>query len=124
MNEDNFQTLLTAIIELKMDPTTMKDWQCSNREHKEVPPCSDQLDFIDLQACDSENSVRDVAKKGPTASYPGKKTTKSYMVSMEDSCMACNKDNHSLYGCNTFIALSPNKREWIFSGTVVCVSIA
>ena len=72
MNEDNFETLLTAILELKMDPTTMKDWQHSTWEHSEVPPCSDLLDFIDLQASDSENSLHDVVKKCPTALYPDK----------------------------------------------------
>ena len=51
MDEDNFETLLMAIIEFKMDPTTMKDWQCSSWERKEVPPCSDLLDFLNLQAC-------------------------------------------------------------------------
>ena len=50
MNEDNLDTLLTAIVEFEMDPTTMRDWQ----EQKEVPTCSDLLDFFDLQAHDSK----------------------------------------------------------------------
>ena len=97
MDEDNFETLLTAIVELKMDPTTTRDWQRSSREHKEMSQFANQLDFIDLQACDLKNSVRDVVKKRPTASYPGQKMTKSYKASVEDSCVAYKEDNHPLY---------------------------
>ena len=67
INEDSFEAFLTAITELKMDPIIVRDWQRSSREHKEVPPCSDLLDFINLQAYDSENSLRDVVKKPPQA---------------------------------------------------------
>ena len=74
MDPVNFgETLLTAFTELKLDPTTMRDWQCSTREHKEVPPFEDLLNFLDLQARDTVNSVHDVVNKHPTASNPGKK---------------------------------------------------
>ena len=119
MDQDNFGgMLLMAMIALKVGPTTctMRDRQRSSREHKEVPPFADLLDFIDLQVSDTENSVRDVVEKHPTASYPGKRMTKSYTPSVEDICMACKKDNHPLYGCKSSIALSPR--------TVVCASVA
>ena len=92
MNEDKFETVLTGIIELKLDPTTMRDWQHSTRENKEVPPFEDLLDYLDLQARDTKNSVRDVVNKCPTASNPGKRTTKSYTASMEDVCVAWKND--------------------------------
>ena len=50
---------------IKLDQTTMRDWQRSTREHREVPPFEDLLDFLDLQARDTENSVCDVVKKDP-----------------------------------------------------------
>ena len=110
VDENKFETLLTGIVELKLDPTTMRDWQCSSRENNKVPPFEDLLDFLDLQARDMENSVCDVVKKRPTASNSGKKTTRSYTASVEDSCVACKKDSHPLYGCKSFIALSTDKR--------------
>ena len=64
MHPVNFgETLLTAFIQLKLNPTTMRDWQRSTREHREVPQFEDLLNFLDLQACDTENSVHDVLKK-------------------------------------------------------------
>ena len=117
--------LLTAIVELKMDPTTMRDWQHSSREHKEVQPCLDLLDFSDLQARDLENSVLDVVKECPTAavlSYPGKGMTKSYTARVEDSCVACKKDDHPLYGCKSFVALSPDKRMAFVQDSHLCIN--
>ena len=72
MKEDSFEMLFMANLVLKMEPTTMRelDWQHSSRKHKEVPPCSDLLEFVDLRAHDLENSLRDVVKKSPTSSYP------------------------------------------------------
>ena len=48
MIEDSFEMLLTAILELKVDPNMMRLWQHSSQKHKEVSSCSDQLEFIDL----------------------------------------------------------------------------
>ena len=111
VNEDSFEMLLMPILELKIDPTMMRDWQRSSWEHNEVPPCSDLLDFIDLQACDSENSLRAIVKKCPPATHPDKTTTKSYMTSVEDNCVVCKRDNDPLYVPKTFIVLSPEKRN-------------
>ena len=87
MKEGRFDMLLMAILELKMDPITIRGWQHSSREHKEVPPCSDLLEVVDLQARESESSLRDVVKKRSTNSYPDKRTTNFYMVCMEDNCV-------------------------------------
>ena len=122
MNEDKFETLLTGIIELQLDPTTMRDWQRTTRENKEVPIFEDLLDFLDMQAHDTENSVRDVEKKRPTASNPGKRTTKSYTASVDDSCVACKNDYHPLYGCKLFIALLPDKRMQLVQDSRLCTN--
>ena len=111
MDPDNFgETLLTAFMELKLDPITMRGWQRSTREHREVPPFEYLLDFLGMQARDTKNSVRDVVEERPTASNPGKKMTKSYTASVDDTCVSCKEDNCPLYGRKSFIALLPDKR--------------
>ena len=75
MVEVKFETLLTGIIKLKLVLTTTRDWPRSTREKKEVPSFEDLIDFFDLQACDTENSIGDVVKKCPAASNPGKRTS-------------------------------------------------
>ena len=116
--------LLTGITELKLDPTIMKDWQRSTREKIEVPPFEDLLDFLDLQARDTENSICDVVKRHPTASNPGKRTTKSYTAGVEytGTCVACKNDYHSLYGCKLFVALSPDERMQLVWDSRLCMN--
>ena len=87
-----------------------------------MPPFEDLLDFLDLQARDTENSVRDVVKKRPTASNPGKRTTRSYTASVEDHCVACKNDHHPLYGCKSFVALSPDKRMQLVRDSRLCMN--
>ena len=122
MDEDKFEKLLTGIIQLKLDPTTMKDWRRSSREKKEMPPFEDLLDFLNLQARETEISVRDGVKKRPTASIPGKRTTKFYTVSVEDSCVACKNDYYLLYGCMLFFALLPDKKMQLFRDSRLCIN--
>ena len=118
MDPDNFgETLLTAFIELKLDPTTMRYWQRFNRGHKKVPPFEDLLDFLDLQARDTENSMRDVVKKCLTASNPGKKsdpTRPAWRIVAWQARMTtilCKDARHSSHNHST--------REWNLSRTVV-----
>ena len=62
IDKDNFETLLMGIIEFKLDLTTMKDWQRASHEHKEMSPFEDLLDFLHLQARDTEKSMCDIVK--------------------------------------------------------------
>ena len=99
VKQDKYESLITAILESKMDSSMIKEWERYNRDQK-TPPYTEVLKFLDLQAQDTENIViRDDVRK--------QLVTKTYTASMEDTCVACKKDNHSLYGCKSFIALSP-----------------
>ena len=122
MDEDKFETLLAGIIELKVDPTTMKDWQHFTREKKEVPLSEDLLDFLDLQACDTEKSVRHVVKKRPTASNPGERTTKSYTASVKILVLHARMTIILYMGTGRSLHYCPT-RECSLSGTVVYASI-
>ena len=122
MNENKFEMLLTGVIELKLDPTTMWDWQRSTGEKKEVPAFKDLLDFLYLQANDTENSVRDVVKKRPKESNPGKKTIKFYTAVVEDTCVVCKNDYHPLYECKLFVAISPDKRMQLVRDSHLCIN--
>ena len=87
-----------------------------------MPPFDDLLDFLDLQAHHTENSVCDVVNKRLTTSNPGKRTTKSFMASVEDICVACKNDYHPLYGCKSFVALSPDKRMQLVWDSRPCIN--
>ena len=122
MDPDNFgETLFMAFIELKLDPTTMRDWQGSTWENRKVPLFEDMLDFLDLHVHDTKNSVCDIVKKHPTASNPGN-TARSYTASVEDGCVECKKNNHPLYGWKALIASSPDKRMELVRDSCLCIN--
>ena len=50
---------LTSILELKLDPDTMFEWQRHSNSSSAVPHYSDLLEFIDLRARATEHSVND-----------------------------------------------------------------
>ena len=46
-----------SLIELKLDPTTMFEWQCHTQNQVEVPHCKEVLEFLDHRAQASEIAV-------------------------------------------------------------------
>ena len=53
---------ITSVIELKLDVTTMFEWQKHSQSCREVPHYQDLLDFIDLRAQASETTINDQTK--------------------------------------------------------------
>ena len=48
---------VTAVLELKLDTTTMFEWQKHSQDQSDVPDCQDLLDFLNLRAQASETSL-------------------------------------------------------------------
>ena len=56
---------ITSTLELKLDVTTMFEWQKHSQSSTDVPPYQELLEFIDLRAQASEASTSDLTKKAP-----------------------------------------------------------
>ena len=65
MRHDSFESLVTANLEAKMDQTTMQEWQRYSRGHKDILPFSLVLEFMDLQARDTYNTIHVVQSSWP-----------------------------------------------------------
>ena len=48
--------------------------------------------------------------------------TKSYTSSVEDTCVACKKDSHPLYGSKSFFVLSPDKGMELVLDNHLCLN--
>ena len=59
---DHSGGFVTALIEMKLDQNTMFEWQRHNQDQIDVPPFAELLEFIDLQAPASENTVQRMIK--------------------------------------------------------------
>ena len=49
-NSDSFDTVLTVILQQKLDEKTRLKWAGFSSEHESVPSCTELLKFLDLQA--------------------------------------------------------------------------
>ena len=114
MKEEPDPSFITSIVELKLDPTTLFEWQKHSQDTTDhVPHCQEILDFLDLQAQASEVLSTPPRKQG--APPHGKKSTPSGKVpsyaALNDSarshCILC-PERHPLYACAKFKAMSHN----------------
>ena len=84
-------TLLTIIMELKLDEVTKLKWMEHSNHSKTTPPHSELLKFLDLQAQHFESAPPE--RKLQTTAH------KTYAAATEETCIACGRGNHSVGKC-------------------------
>ena len=101
-------TFITSVLELKLDQSTMFEWQKHSQESTDVPHYQKLLDFIDLRAQASEVSASDAVRKSKVDTYQVKKPYFKSVVShagIADPvplCVVCKSERHPLYICQKF----------------------
>ena len=110
-----------SMLELKLDPNTMFEWQKESQHLTEIPHFQKLFDFINLWAQGSEVSVSD-HKKAPRnedhlvkLSNATGKVIASFSASATDSTsspyIACKSEKHPLYACMQFKSLPHEQRD-------------
>ena len=88
---NSFDTVLAVILQQKLDKKTRLKCEEFSSDHKSVPPCSEVLKFLDVQARQLE-SVCHVGHKHPSGSDRKMLSVKpSYAIFTDDACLACKK---------------------------------
>ena len=111
---DSFDTVLTVILQQKLDDKTQLKWAEFSSDHENVPPCTELLKFLDLQARQLE-SVSHAGHKhasGSDRKMPSMKP--SYAISTDDACLACKKRGHQIHTCSVF-------KGWIWADRISVV---
>ena len=108
-------SFIISLIELKLDPTTLFEWQKHSQSIiNEVPHYNDLLEFLNLRAQASEALSTSKPSKKQT-STPGKKFGQPGKVasfaaagteSGRNHCILCTSERHPLYACPKFRAMS------------------
>ena len=103
MKHDPSGAFVTSLIETKLDPTMMFEWQRHSQDQADMPHYTKILDFIDLRARTSENPLREV-QKCHSSNVPTKTslTKTMYMMSVDTSRMVCDAGKHPAYACRKF----------------------
>ena len=94
---------ITSVFELKLDTTTMFEWQKHCQDTTNVPHYQDLLEFLNLRAQASETSPSDI-KKYPKGEIKGKfhssKPVTSFATNADISeasvCVLCKPKRHSI----------------------------
>ena len=111
MEYDPSGPFITSILELKLDTTTLFEWQKHSQSQTEVPHYQDLLTFIDLRAQASGGSTTSGIKRVKNKLTPSKKTptpgrsvasfaSNHYTVS--SPCVLCQNEKYPLYVCPKF----------------------
>ena len=119
---------VTSILELKLDQTTLFEWQKHSQSSASIPHYRELLDFINLRAQASETSVKQqksdsyVPKKAPS---PYKHVT-SFASGMSDSttasCIMCKTEKHPLYSCTRFKGLTHDRMMSLLKEHGMCLN--
>ena len=111
MEQEPSPSFITSLIELKLDSTTMFEWQRHTQSQNEVPHYCEMLEFLDHRAQASEMSA---PTKGHSKPDPPKrplthpKLVSSFAANHEQSsnlCPLCKTERHHLYSCSKFRSL-------------------
>lgn len=102
---------ITSLIELKLDVDTLFEWQKHSHAEADVPHYQELLDFIDLRAQASEISCTTLKKQSQPSRKPRSGVT-SFAANSEfdSSCAVCKTENHPLYICPKFRAMSHEEK--------------
>ena len=118
---------ITSVLELKLDTTTMFEWQKLSQEYPKVPHYQDLLEFLYLQAQASE-SLLTSAKRGvafdkhKTSPRPITSFAASASANFECTCIPCKSEKHPLFACHQFKTMPHDKKISTLKANDLCMN--
>ena len=122
---------ITSALELKMDTSTMFEWQRHSQDSVDVPDYSTLLEFLNLRAQASENSASS-CRSNPRSGhhndkrvYQHTKPIASFVTNTIDSsphCVLCKTNKHPLYACTKFKSLPHDKMLSTLKENSLCLN--
>ena len=120
---ETFTSLVTAILELELEHTTMFEWQWHTQDSNTVPDFDDLLEFLDLRAWAGKNAAWEGERRRQAPPLERKAVTRpSYTASVKEYCLACKKARHPLYGCKVFYDLPHAQKMNIVRNNGLCLN--
>ena len=115
---------ITSVIQLKLDPGTLFEWQKHTQTVTDVPHFRDLLEFIDLRARASESTISNT-RRTPRMENHSRKTVTTFVASSESSvshCVVCKYEKHPLYYCPKFKGMSHECKLSVVKGNSLCMN--
>ena len=123
---------ITSALELKLDQSTMFEWQKHSQKSEGVPHYQDLLDFLNLRAQATESTITDSSNKrlrhdasftkrgfstGGTVASHATNTDLPY-----GQCILCKPDKHPLYACAQFKGMSHEAKIATIRSNNLCMN--
>ncbi len=127
---------ITSIIELKLDPSTMFEWQRQSQSSTDVPHYKDILEFLDSLAQASEVSLPLKRQSKPVSTADRNQSrsinslaTNATEPASSNTCILCKpdkhplySDKHPLYSCPRFRTMNHDQRISSIKGNGNCIN--
>ena len=123
MKNETLTSLVTLILEHKLDQAPMFKCQRHTQSSKAFPDYDDLLEFLDLRVRAGETVAREGEGKPQLPPPEGKAVTRrSYAASVEENYVACKTAKHPLYVCRVFHGLPHPKKMTIVGVNGLCLN--
>ena len=109
------QAFITSLLEMKLDSTTMFEWQRHSQDHTDVPEYQELLDFLNLRAQAAEASAEKKRVSKPVNSMVISTTP-------TNNCISCGLEKHQLYSCAKFRSLSHAEKMNLLRSKNYCLN--
>ena len=129
MDHEPSGAFITSALELKLDASTMFEWQKSSQEHSDVPHYCELLEFLNLRAQASETTTSEHHRRAPRDEYnkrssmvSSKHVTSYTVAAFSNNCVACKTDKHPLYTCAKFRTLTHVNKMSVLKSNNMCMN--
>ena len=104
-------TFITSFLQLKLDKTTIYEWQKHNQDSTDVSHYQDLLDFINMRAQASEtlNSETCRPQRSDHPRKPPPFRSATFTAEVNGNCVVCRTEKHALFTCPQFKSLPRDK---------------
>jgi hypothetical protein len=125
MDSDPSGRFITSMLELKLDPATMFEWQKCSQDSVEVPYYSLFLEFLNLRAQAAESTLPETKHQHEGNSgrkSQGNRYFTSFAAHEQDNCVVCKSEKHPLYACSKFKAMSQERMKTTIKNHELCMN--
>ena len=91
VKNDSFDTVFTVILQQKLYEKTQLNWAEFSSNNENVPPCTEFLKFLDLQARHLESVCHIELKHASRSDHKIPSVKPSYALSTDNTRLACKK---------------------------------
>ncbi len=131
MGHEPLGAFFISLLELKLDSSTMFEWQKHTQDQVGSPHYDELLEFLNLRAQAAETNTPYQTRRPKDDHKLGGNTLRnkrvlSYTVATSNkslsACVACNTEKHILYACMKFRALRHSDKMSIVKSNKLCTN--